>query len=170
MSRVLAFRVASVAAVAIVLAQVVELAMRAAPLCAITSPLAGCYFAQVGPFELTRRDNPGVLYDIFRSSTTAAALALFGCLLILLYVLWLGRQNWFVAIAVGLQIGGALSNLFDRVVFGVTADFLVLGRFLIVNVADLCIMTGTVLATLAILYYVVVGDRRRRPASTLTAV
>jgi signal peptidase II len=169
-SRVLAFRVAVVAAAAIVVAQAVELALRTAPVCANAVSPARCHFAGWGPFLLSRRENHGVLTDLFGSSATAALVALLGCLLIVLYVLWLGRRNWFVAAAVGLQVGGALSNLFDRVVFGVTADFLAIGQMLIVNVADLCILVGALLAMLAILYEVAVGDRRPRVVSRSTAV
>jgi signal peptidase II len=169
-SRILAVRVAVVAAAVVVVAQAVQLATRAVPLCPNVVSPARCYFAQWGFLTLTRRVNHGVLTDLAGSSSRAAVLALLGCLLIVLYVLWIGRQNWFVAIAVGLQVGGALSNLFDRVVFGVTSDFLAIANFLIVNVADLAIMTGAVLAMLAILYEVVFGTPRQRAVRSSTVV
>lgn len=169
-SRVLALRVAIVAAVVIVVAQVVELVMRAAPLCPLQSSPALCNFFEWGPFVLSRRENRGIFTDIFGNSSIAAVIALAGILLIVLYMLWLGRRSWFVALAVGLQVGGALSNLFDRVTFGVTSDFLAIGRFLIVNVADLAIMAGALLAILAILQEVVLGDMRQRAVSRSTAV
>jgi lipoprotein signal peptidase len=169
-SRILAVRVAVVAAVTIVAAQVVEFAMQAAPLCPNAVSPARCHFAQLGFLTLSRRENHGVLGDIFHGSPVAAGLALLGCLLIVLYALWLGRRNWFVALAVGLQLGGALSNLFDRVVFGVTADFLAIGGVLIVNLADLAIMAGTILAILAILYEVIIGTPHPRAVSRSTVV
>ena len=161
MNRVLLFRVAVVTAAAIVISQTVELAMRAVPLCGVAVSPARCHFAQFGPLILSRRESHGILTDLFRSSSVAAVIAFAGCLLIVLYMLWIGRTNWFVAIAVGLQVGGALSNLFDRVVFGVTGDFLAIG-IVIMNTADLFIMVGAGLAILAILYEVVVGDNRRQ--------
>jgi len=165
MRRILAVRVAIVSAVVVGLAQVVGLGVRALPMCGLTVPVTRCNFLNWGPLILTRRQNPGILTQLFQSTTTAAGLALLGCVLILLYALWLGRANWFVAIAVGLQAGGALSNLFDRLVFGVTNDYVVLGRLLIINLADLCIMVGSVLAIAAILYSLVAGDGRRRAPS-----
>jgi signal peptidase II len=169
-SRVFAIRVAVVAAAVIVAAQAVELVMRAAPLCALQARPAACNIGEWGPFAISRRENHGILTDIFRSTSIAAVLATLGVLLIVLYMLWLGRRNWFVALAVGLQVGGALSNLFDRVAFGVTSDFLAIGRFLIVNTADLAIMTGALLAIVAILHEVIVGPPRQRPVSRSTAV
>jgi signal peptidase II len=169
-SRILAVRVAVVAAVVIVVAQTVQLATRAAPLCPNVIQPSRCHFAQWAFLTFTRREDHGVLTDLAGGSSRATVLALLGCLLIVLYVLWLGRQNWFVAVAVGLQVGGALSNLFDRVAFGVTSDFLAIANFLIVNVADLAIMAGALMAMLAILYEVVVGTPRQRPVSRSTAL
>ena len=64
--------------------------------------------------------------------------------------IWLKSvQTRLLAIAIGLVIGGALGNIYDRIVFGYVADFLqfYVGNwsFAVFNVADSCITVGAVL-------------------------
>jgi lipoprotein signal peptidase len=57
-----------------------------------------------------------------------------------------GREKWLCA-ALGLILGGAIGNLYDRLVFGGVRDFLHLYRFgwPVFNVADCCLVIGAVL-------------------------
>jgi lipoprotein signal peptidase len=52
------------------------------------------------------------------------------------------------AVAAGLLIGGAASNMVDRAVFGSVHDFLVVGP-IVVNVADLAVVAGLFLFALS---------------------
>ncbi len=58
-------------------------------------------------------------------------------------------QTKVLAIAIGLVIGGALGNIYDRIVFGYVADFLQFfvgdWSFAVFNVADSCITVGAAL-------------------------
>ena len=57
--------------------------------------------------------------------------------------------------AIGLQLGGAFGNLFDRIAFGAVTDFIHVGWWPIFNIADSSICVG--MATLAIV--VILFDR-----------
>ena len=51
--------------------------------------------------------------------------------------------------ALGLQLGGAISNLSDRLVFGSVTDFISVGWWPVFNIADSSIVVGiTILITL----------------------
>ncbi len=52
-------------------------------------------------------------------------------------------------LALGMQLGGALGNLIDRVLFGPVTDFVSLGRFAVFNVADSSISIGTAILIIA---------------------
>ncbi|MDO4866414.1 MAG: signal peptidase II [Clostridia bacterium] len=51
-----------------------------------------------------------------------------------------------------LIVGGGLGNLYDRLFFGVVADFIELAfvRFAVFNIADVCICAGAALAVIAV--------------------
>ncbi|HLG51275.1 MAG TPA: signal peptidase II, partial [Chloroflexota bacterium] len=71
--------------------------------------------------------------------------ALLGLLLVPLYARWLRHTGRLGALAVGLQVGGALSNLADRVVAGTSLDYLPVGT-VVFNLADVALVLGMVLA------------------------
>jgi lipoprotein signal peptidase len=51
-----------------------------------------------------------------------------------------------LVVAAGLQLGGALGNLADRIAFGGATDFLHVGA-VVLNVADLALVAGAVIGT-----------------------
>lgn len=66
-------------------------------------------------------------------------------LLIVLYFRHLAAGSAFLRFALGLQLGGAVGNLIDRLTLGGVTDFVDLGWFPIFNVADSAITVGTIL-------------------------
>jgi signal peptidase II len=54
-------------------------------------------------------------------------------------------------VALGMQLGGALGNLIDRLIFGPVTDFISVGNFAIFNVADASISLGVALLALLML-------------------
>jgi signal peptidase II len=50
------------------------------------------------------------------------------------------------ALAVGLQLGGALGNVFDRIAFGGVTDFIDAGAGVTFNMADVALVAGMLLA------------------------
>jgi signal peptidase II len=49
-----------------------------------------------------------------------------------------------------MQLGGALGNLIDRIVFGPVTDFISVGNFAVFNIADANITVGVGLLILAL--------------------
>lgn len=60
------------------------------------------------------------------------------------------REDWPLRLAMGLQMGGALGNLVDRVTLGHVTDFISVGTFAVFNVADACITTGVFVLLLGV--------------------
>jgi signal peptidase II len=57
----------------------------------------------------------------------------------------LPTENIWVRVSLGLQLGGALGNLLDRIPRGYVVDFVDIGFWPIFNVADLSIVLGVTL-------------------------
>jgi signal peptidase II len=109
--------------------------------------------------------NPGVAFGFFADRgfplTWVSAVALVA-------VLWLAfrptARRWLHAAALGLILGGALGNLFDRLRRGSVVDFIDIGvgslRWWVFNVADAAITVGVLLWAGEILFgHVRTGDR-----------
>jgi signal peptidase II len=72
----------------------------------------------------------------------------------ILFGWWLwGTRGWLAALSLGLVIGGALSNVVDRLLYGAVADFFLLhvGGFewYVFNLADVWIVAGAIGLVLA---------------------
>jgi lipoprotein signal peptidase len=74
-----------------------------------------------------RTANSGSALGFRQGSWVWIVLAAYGVLLIAVYAQLLRGAGWAAAIGVGLQVGGALPNLFDRVAFGGASDVLYVG-------------------------------------------
>lgn len=62
------------------------------------------------------------------------------------------RRDPLIALALGLQIGGAIGNLIDRIRYGYVVDFIRVPNWPTFNVADSAITIGTVLLVYALLF------------------
>ena len=101
-------------------------------------------------FDLTRVANRGVSFGLFRSpdgqETIRWLLAAFSAVVVVVLAIWVwkARRNW-TALSIGLIMGGAVGNLFDRVRFGAVTDFLDFSKLhfpWVFNVADAAINVG----------------------------
>lgn len=112
-----------------------------------------------GFFNIVHAENPGVAFGLLADSTSAwRNVFLIGLsvtvLVFIMTLLWRGRgpENWLLRIGLALVLGGALGNLFDRVVNGTVTDFVEVysGRhfFPAFNVADSAISIGAALLLL----------------------
>jgi signal peptidase II len=73
--------------------------------------------------------------------------------------------------ALGLQLGGALGNLIDRLNFsGTVTDFISVGTFAIFNIADASISTGVALLALLMVFEARAERRQSRANSTLPPI
>ncbi len=55
------------------------------------------------------------------------------------------EKSFSFRLAAGLILGGAISNLVDRVVFGAVLDYIDLGFWPVFNISDACISVGAIL-------------------------
>jgi signal peptidase II len=114
-------------------------------------------------FDVVLVWNRGVSYGWFQQDSDLGIYLLVGftALAVLAMIIWLAAcDGRFVAVGLGLIIGGALGNGTDRLVHGAVADFFsfhAFGYYLyIFNLADVAIVAGV-----AILLYDSVLDRWR---------
>jgi signal peptidase II len=110
----------------------------------------------VGPFSIHHVTNSGIAFGLFASATSIVIL------LTGLAVAWMlyffarsGSRHPVLPVALGLVIGGSVSNLLDRVRLGHVTDFLDFRYWPAFNLAD----TFIVLGVAALLLALVASDR-----------
>jgi len=116
-----------------------------------------------GFFRLTHTENTGAAFSLFADSTgpwkTGLLIAFSGIALVVVSILLWKNNPAHVATGVGLSLimGGALGNLWDRVVRGRVVDFLLFYvkryQWPVFNLADSAIVVGAGLLVLEILFH-----------------
>jgi len=107
--------------------------------------------------------NTGVSYGMFSNHVQEWLIALTLGIALMLWIWACGAHHAMAAAALGMVIGGALGNAFDRLVRGAVADFFLFHyqnfSWYVFNVADIAIVAGV-----AMLMYesVVMGERDKR--------
>ena len=96
--------------------------------------------------------NPGVSFGMFATDGPLGRYALiaFAMTIVLFLVFWMARAtNMLVTVAIGLLIGGAVGNIYDRIIYGAVVDFLDFHafdfHFWTFNIADTAISVGVML-------------------------
>lgn len=79
-----------------------------------------------------------------------SVLALIVAIAILYYYPQIPQGDWILRLAMGLQMGGAVGNLIDRLTIGHVTDFISLGNFPVFNVADASISIGTAILVIGV--------------------
>ena len=113
----------------------------------------GQFVEVVGEYvRLTFSQNNGALFGLFSSSAILFAL---GSLVVLVLIVWYharAPRNLLLSIALGLLLGGATSNLVDRLRIGYVVDFIDIGigslRFFTFNIGDSAISLAILLLLL----------------------
>ena len=99
-----------------------------------------------GFLRITHARNTGTAFSLFQGHNNVLS---FIALLAVGVLLWVyattGARSFVLRLALGLQLGGALGNLLDRLQQGYVTDFLDVGPWPIFNVADSAISVGMVL-------------------------
>jgi signal peptidase II len=123
----------------------------------------------LGPFWIHHVQNSGIAFGLF-SSRTAAVIVLTGIAVVWMLVFFArsGARHPVLPVALGLVIGGSMSNLIDRVRLGYVTDFLDLRYWPAFNLADSFIVIG-VAVLLGALFAAEREPRRRRHARDATA-
>ncbi|QOY90829.1 signal peptidase II [Paludibaculum fermentans] len=115
-----------------------------------------------GLFQIIHTRNTGIAFSMFADSTSSRGnplLVLFSVAVMILVtsLLWTAckpasKEHWTLRAALALVLGGAVGNLFDRIIFGSVTDFLDFfwsgHHFPIFNLADSAITVGAALLLL----------------------
>ena len=116
----------------------------------------------LGPFSLHRVQNSGIAFGFF-SSATAVVTVLTAAAVVWMLVFFArsGARHPVIPAALGLLIGGSLSNLVDRIRLGEVTDFLDFGWWPAFNLADSFICIGVAI----LLGALIAADRRPKTTS-----
>lgn len=93
--------------------------------------------------RLVHWKNTGAAFGMLPGlSMVFTVLAIIVSLVILYYFPQVPRKDWPLRLAMGLQLGGAVGNLIDRLTQGYVTDFISVGSFPVFNIADASISIG----------------------------
>lgn len=96
--------------------------------------------------------NTGAAFGLFpNGGAIFLAIAVVVVVTIVVYTRYLSTEWWPVLLSLGLQLGGALGNLTDRLRFGHVVDFLDFPYWPTFNVADSAIVVGVALLAYLVL-------------------
>lgn len=90
--------------------------------------------------------NTGVAFGAFQGAGEILILLAVGVVLLLAVAFWrMIRESPWLSLALGLQFGGAIGNIIDRLRYGYVVDFIDVPNFPTFNVADSAITVGVIL-------------------------
>jgi signal peptidase II len=116
----------------------------------------------IGPFWIHHVQNSGIAFGLFASATAVVILLTAGAVAwMLAFFARSGARHPILPVALGLVIGGSLSNLLDRVRLGYVTDFIDLRHWPAFNLADSFIVIGVAV----LLVTLVAADREPRHAN-----
>ena len=146
--KTLAMRAALVAGIAVLADEALKTLVRASlDVCPPPFAIGACDRLGASPLALVRTENAGSAFGFVQGSWLWVAIAALSLLLVPMYGRKLQTAGWMPALAMGLQTGGALGNLLDRLVSGHVTDEIAIGRtYVIFNLADVALVLGMVLA------------------------
>ncbi len=115
----------------------------------------------LGPLSIHRVQNSGIAFGLFSSATVIVmVLTAIAVGWMLVFFARSGSRHPVLPAALGLLIGGSVSNLVDRIRLGHVTDFLDVGRWWwTFNLADSFIVIGVAILVVAL----VVSDRGPTP-------
>lgn len=117
-------------------------------------------------FAITYTTNTGAAFGLFPDgSIFFAIIAAVVAIAILVYHRQVAAHQWLLRFSLGLQLGGALGNLVDRLTRGHVVDFIYFKFWPVFNVADSCIFVGVALMAYFLLKEGKEGPGERRETS-----
>lgn len=94
-------------------------------------------------FRFVHWENTGAAFGLFQQGGVVfAILAVVVSAFIVLYYPQIPKEDKLMRISLAMQLGGALGNLIDRIVFGPVTDFISVLNFPVFNIADSSITVG----------------------------
>ncbi len=114
------------------------------------------FYGQSVPYDglirITLTSNTGGAFGLFPDQTMALVVASFVAIGILFFLYRShALSSPLLRLSLGLQLGGALGNLVDRIRLGAVTDFIDVGPWPIFNVADASIVVGIILLVFLLL-------------------
>lgn len=111
--------------------------------------------------RLTHVHNTGSAFGIFQGQNTPLiAVSVIGIAILVMVYQSQARPTALLRLSLGLQIGGALGNLLDRLRLGYVTDFIDVGPWPVFNIADSSIVIG-----LLLLAYIFLWSGHRKDAA-----
>ena len=93
--------------------------------------------------------NTGAAFGLFKDGNLVfTILAIIVSVIIILYFPRVDRKEWWLRLALSMQLAGAVGNLIDRLQFGHVTDFISVGNFAVFNIADSSITVGVAILAL----------------------
>jgi signal peptidase II len=115
----------------------------------------------VGPFSIRHVQNSGIAFGLFSNATAAViVVTALAVAWMLAYFARSGARHPVLPVALGLVIGGSVSNLADRVRLGFVTDFLDFRYWPAFNLADSFIVIGVGILLAALL----LAEREPQPS------
>lgn len=123
-----------------------------------------------GLFYFTHVKNTGAAFGMFsQKQPIFVAATVLAIILIIVYHMKTKEADLLFNVALGLELGGAIGNLIDRISQGWVTDFLHVPNFPVFNIADSAIVAGVVLLILVMLRDIV-RERRARETDVSSTV
>ena len=121
----------------------------------------GQSWPQEGFLRLTYATNTGTAFGLLRNQT---AFLIIASIVAVGFLVYFYRTHAIVRptlrLSIGLQLGGALGNLLDRVTVGAVVDFIDVGWWPIFNLADSSIVVGMTILIVTLLFFDKSSDAR----------
>ncbi len=132
----------------------------------INIPMGGIWapWLWLAPYaRIVHWENTGAAFGMFQNfNIVFTILAILVSIAIFYYFPRVPREEWPLRLAMGMQLGGAIGNLIDRLTQGYVTDFVSLGNFAVFNIADASISIGVVVLILGVW----VMDQSQKKTST----
>lgn len=95
--------------------------------------------------RLTYVENRGAAFGLLQEQTSFFIIVGITVIGVIIYSFkQMSQPSWLLTLALGLQLGGAIGNLIDRMRFGYVVDFVDLSVWPVFNVADSAIVCGVI--------------------------
>ncbi len=104
-------------------------------------------------FTITHVTNTGAAFGLFRDQGTLFSIVAFVVVAgILVFYRYLPADQFWLRVSLGLQLGGAVGNLLDRVRLGRVVDFVDFKIWPVFNLADTAIVVGVGILAVYLLF------------------
>ena len=126
----------------------------------------GQSWPQEGFLRITYVTNTGTAFGLLRNQTL---FLIFASIIALGFLVYFYRTQAIVRpmlrLSIGLQLGGAVGNLLDRVTVGAVVDFFYVGWWPIFNLADSSIVVGMTILVVTLLFFDKSPENKTAPGS-----